>query len=296
MGDRIQEVEKRTGRGIDDVAKQLLRYRAIRGPARWLANRRITWAIVSRMDRIRAHRLRDRVRKGPIPHHVGIIMDGNRRFAKVLGLGSGMGHIAGQERLETVLDWCLELKIRVLTVYAFSMENFQRADEERELLMELFEHNFRKMAVDQRVHKHKIQVRVIGDLGLLPESVRDAARHVMEATKDYDAYHFNVAVAYGGRQELVDAVRRVAKDVEAGTLAADAVDETTIRERLYVPDLPDPDFLIRTSGEERISNFLLWQIAYAELYFADVNWPELDRARFMRAIEEYQKRQRRYGR
>lgn len=296
MAKRIQEVENRTGQRIDDLAKQLLRLKAVRGPARWVANSKAAWAFASRMDRIRAHRLQDRVKKGPIPHHVGVIMDGNRRFAKVLGLADvGLGHVAGQERLETVLDWCLELDIKVLTVYAFSTENFERADPERELLMELFEHNFRKMAKDPRVHKNKIQVRVIGALDLLPEGVRGAAQEVMEATADYDGYHFNVAVAYGGRQEIVDAVRSVARDVRDGKLDADAVSEDSIRERLYVPDLPDPDFLIRTSGEERISNFLLWQIAYSELYFADVNWPDLDRWRFMRAIEAYQQRQRRYG-
>jgi tritrans,polycis-undecaprenyl-diphosphate synthase [geranylgeranyl-diphosphate specific] len=161
--------------------------------------------------------------------------------------------------------------------------------------MELFEHNFRKMCRDERVHKNQIRVRVIGALELLPPSVQEAAREVMAATKDYDAYHFNVAVAYGGRQELLEAVRRVAADVRDGRLDAAAITEDTIRERLYAPDLPDPDFLIRTSGEERISNFLLWQIAYSELYFADVNWPDLDRARFMHAIEVYQKRVRRYG-
>lgn len=296
MAKRIQEVEHSTGQRLDDLAKSLLRLRAVRGPLRRLANSRSAWAAVSRLDRIRAHRLRDRVRKGPIPAHVGIIMDGNRRFAKVLGLADvGYGHIAGQERLEQVLDWCLELDIKALTVYAFSTENFLRADPERELLMELFEHNFRKMADDPRVHDNHIRVRVIGALDLLPDGVQEAARHVMARTAAYDAYHFNVAVAYGGRQEIVDAVRRVAADVRDGRLDADAVTEDSIRERLYVPDLPDPDFLIRTSGEERISNFLLWQIAYAELYFADVNWPELDRYRFMRAIETYQKRQRRYG-
>lgn len=297
MAARIQEVEHSTGQRLDDLAKSLLKLRAVRGPARWLANSKASWALVSRIDRVRAHRLTDRVRKGPIPHHVGIIMDGNRRFAKVLGLANvGFGHIAGQERLETVLDWCLELDIKALTVYAFSTENFERADPERELLMELFEHNFHKMADDKRVHKNKIRIRVIGALDMLPEGVRSAAEHVMERTKDYDAYHFNVAVAYGGRQEIVDAVRQVATDVLEGRLQVDDVCEDSIRERLYVPDLPDPDFLIRTSGEERISNFLLWQIAYAELYFADVNWPDLDRYRFMRAIETFQKRQRRYGR
>jgi tritrans,polycis-undecaprenyl-diphosphate synthase [geranylgeranyl-diphosphate specific] len=296
VGQRIQDMEKTAGRKLDDLAKSLLEYRIIRGPARRLANSGFAWSVVSRIDRIRTHRLLDRVRKRPVPHHVGIIMDGNRRFAKVLGLADlGLGHVAGQERLETVLDWCLEVDIKVLTVYAFSTENFERADPERELLMELFEHNFRKMADDRRVHKHKIRIRVIGHLDLLPPSVREAAEHVMERTRGYAGYHFNVAVAYGGRQEIVDAVQQIAREVRAGTMRAQDITVDTIQQRLYTGDLPDPDFIIRTSGEERISNFLLWQLAYAELYFADVYWPELDKAEFLHAIEEFQKRQRRYG-
>ncbi len=297
MGERIRDVERRAGAAVDDVAKALLRLRVVRGPARRLANSKAAWSVVSRIDRVRAHRLLDRIKAGgDVPTHVGIIMDGNRRFAKELGLEDlGMGHVAGQERLENVLDWCLELGIRVLTVYAFSTENFKRADAERELLMELFEHNFRKMAVDERVHKNKIRVQCIGDLALLPAGVRSAADAVMEATKGYDAYRFNVAIAYGGRQEIVEAVKSIARDAKAGTLDPEAVGVDTISHRLTTAGLPDPDVIIRTSGEERISNFLLWQMAYAELYFADVYWPELSRLEFLRAIEEYQRRKRRFG-
>lgn len=296
VGDRIRQLETSAGRRIDDLAKALLRQRAIRGPARRLADSGLAWSFVSRVDRIRVRRALTRIKRAPVPQHVGIIMDGNRRFARLLGLGDlGMGHVAGQERLENVLDWCLELGIRVLTVYAFSTENFQRAAPERELLMELFEHNFRKMAVDERVHRHKIRVRCIGDLDLLPTEVRAAADAVMAATKDYGDYTFNVAIAYGGRQEIVEAVRRIATDAKTGVLDPAAITADTISRRLYTGDLPDPDFIIRTSGEERVSNFLLWQMAYAELYFADVNWPELDKGEFFRAIEEYQKRKRRYG-
>lgn len=296
MGKRIKEVEASSGSRIDELAKRLLRLRVVRGPARKLANSHAAWAVVSRLDRIRAHRALDRIKQGPVPRHIGIIMDGNRRFAKELGLTDvAMGHVAGQERLENVLDWCLDLKIEVLTVYAFSTENFQRADPERELLMELFEHNFRKMAVDERVHKNGIRVRCIGHLDLLPPEVRQAASLVMKATETYSNYSFNVAVAYGGRQEIVDAVQQIAREAKAGTLEPDAVTVDDISKRLYTGDLPDPDFIIRTSGEERISNFLLWQMAYAELYFADVYWPELTRFEFLRAIEEYQHRKRRFG-
>jgi len=293
---RIRELEDKAGRHIDDLAKSLLRYRVVRKPAQKFANSYLAWMIVSRIDRVRSHRMLARLRQHPVPRHVGIIMDGNRRFAQVLGLGDvGFGHIAGQERLENVLDWCLDLGIKALTVYAFSTENFQRAAPERDLLMELFEHNFRKMASDERVHKNKIRVRAIGDLQSLPVSVQSAAQHVMDVTKGYDQYQFNVAIAYGGRQEIVDAVRRIANEVAAGTLNSADITDETIRARLYAPEVPDPDFIIRTSGEERISNFLLWQMAYAELYFADVNWPELNRLEFLRAIQEFQRRKRRYG-
>ena len=296
VGERIRQIESTAGRKVDDLAKALLKYRAVRGPARRIANSGVAWSVVSRIDRIRARRLLERVKRAPVPHHVGIIMDGNRRFARLLGLEDvSMGHVAGQERLENVLDWCLELGIKVLTVYAFSTENFQRATPERELLMELFEHNFRKMAVDERVHRNKIRVRCIGDLDLLPGAVREAAEHVMDVTRGFDGYAFNVAIAYGGRAEIVEAVKAIARDVKAGHLAASDITDRTISERLYTGDLPDPDFIIRTSGEERVSNFLLWQMAYAELYFCDVNWPELDRMEFLRAIFEYQRRKRRYG-
>lgn len=296
MGERIRSLEQAAGRKVDDLAKSLLRHKAVSGPARRIANSGLAWSVVSRIDRVRVRRALTRIKKAPVPHHVGIIMDGNRRFARLLGLGDvGMGHVAGQERLENVLDWCLELGIKVLTVYAFSTENFQRAAPERELLMELFEHNFRKMAVDERVHRHKIRVRCIGDLDLLPPEVRAAADEVMRATDGYAGYTFNVAIAYGGRQEIVEAVKRIAADAKAGALDPATISADTISRRLYTGDLPDPDFIIRTSGEERVSNFLLWQMAYAELYFADVNWPELNKFEFLHAIEEYQRRKRRYG-
>ncbi len=151
------------------------------------------------------------------------------------------------------------------------------------------------MADDPRVHKNKIRVRTIGKLDELPDSVREAALHVMERTKDYDAYQFNVAIAYGGRQEIVDAVQQIAREVRDEGLRAQDITVDTIRDRLYTADVPDPDFVIRTSGEERVSNFLLWQLAYAELYFADVNWPQLNKSEFLHAIAEYQSRKRRYG-
>ncbi|HVL49569.1 MAG TPA: polyprenyl diphosphate synthase [Candidatus Thermoplasmatota archaeon] len=235
------------------------------------------------------------IRQDPVPRHVAIIMDGNRRFAKVAGLDPLLGHEIGRDTLEKVLDWCLEVDVKVLTVYAFSTENFARAPEEVEKLMDLFETNFRKMADDARVHKHRIQVRAIGQTDTLPARVQAAIRYAEEKTAGYDAYRYNIAIAYGGRQEILRAVKAIAADAEAGRLRPDDVDEALISKYLYTGDLPDPDLILRTSGEERISNFLLWQLAYSELYFTDVYWPGFRKVDFLRAIRTYQQRKRRYG-
>jgi tritrans,polycis-undecaprenyl-diphosphate synthase [geranylgeranyl-diphosphate specific] len=235
------------------------------------------------------------IQQSPVPRHVAIIMDGNRRFAREMGLDPWEGHALGRDTLEEVLDWCLEVGVRYLTVYAFSTENFQRNLVEVRALMRLFEENFRSMADDERVHRHRIRVRAIGQLDLLPPNVRDAIRYADERTRGYDSYHFNVAIAYGGRQEILQAIRHIASEVEAGKLAPGDIDETTVSERLYTSALPDPDLILRTSGEERISNFLLWQVAYAELFFMDVLWPGFKKIDFLRAIRAFQARQRRQG-
>ncbi|MBW3583718.1 MAG: di-trans,poly-cis-decaprenylcistransferase [Euryarchaeota archaeon] len=252
-------------------------------------------ALRSRVERAQCARILREVRKRPVPHHVAIIMDGNRRFARKGGGLSTDGHLMGRDKLEEVLEWCLELGIRVLTVYAFSTENFKRDDEEVQLLMDLFERNYYRLADDPRVHKHKIRFRTIGKKELLPERVRAAAEHAEEVTRDHDQYHFNVAVAYGGREEILNAVRRISEEVRAGRLTTDEIDEELFSSHLYTNELPDPDLILRTSGEERISNFLLWQLAYSELYFSDVFWPGLRKKEFLRAIQAYQKRQRRFG-
>ncbi|MCA1812971.1 MAG: di-trans,poly-cis-decaprenylcistransferase [Halobacteriales archaeon] len=235
------------------------------------------------------------VRSQPVPRHVAIIMDGNRRFAQEMGLDPWKGHELGRDTLESVLDWCLETGVRYLTVYAFSTENFRRESLEVRALMRLFEDNFRRMAEDERVHKNQVRVRAIGQLQALPDHVRDAIRHAEERTSRYDQYHFTVAVAYGGRQEIVEAIRSIAHEVQAGKLALADIDEQTVSEHLYTHALPDPDLILRTSGEERISNFLLWQLAYSELFFMDVLWPGFKKLDFLRALRAYQSRQRRQG-
>ena len=240
-------------------------------------------------------RLLAEVKQLPIPKHVAVIMDGNRRYAKEMGMMVQEGHLEGKDKLEQVLDWCLLLDIRVLTVYAFSTENIKRNREEVATLMDMFEENFRKVGDDERVHKHGIRIRAIGQIETLPRKVRDAIEYAEQKTKDYKSYTYNIAVAYGGRQELVSAIKKIAGSVRNGDTRLEDIDENLVSKYLYTDGLPDPDLVLRTSGEERISNFLLWQAAYSELYFSDVYWPTFSFLDFLRAIRSYQLRQRRYG-
>ena len=246
--------------------------------------------------RYREKRLEEKVLSLPLPQHVAIIMDGNRRYAKSLGLSEEEGYLMGREKLKELLEWCFDLGIKVLTVYAFSTENFKRSKKEVETLFRLCKQAIEEATKDERIHKNRVRVNVIGRLDLLPEEIRNAARELMEKTKDYNDYIFNVALAYGGRQEIVDAIKGIAKDVKEGKLDLEDINEKTVSSYLYTKDIPDPDLILRTSGEERISNFLLWQLAYSELYFADVYWPAFKKEDFLRAILTYQQRKRRFGR
>lgn len=240
-------------------------------------------------------RLLKQIKAGKIPNHVAIIMDGNRRFARDLGMDPNQGHEKGRDKLEEVLQWCLDVGVRILTVYAFSTENLKRSKKEVDHLMRLFAENFREIGEDDRVHKHGIRVRVLGQRDLLPDDVRDAIAYAEEKTKDYDSYFYNIAVAYGGREEIISAIRSIAQDVKDGKISVNNIDENAFASKLYTADVPDPDLILRTSGEERISNFLLWQLAYSELYFVDVYWPGFRKLDFLRAIRSYQMRQRRFG-
>ena len=240
-------------------------------------------------------RLLKEVLSAPVPHHVAVIMDGNRRYAQEFGLLVAEGHEKGREKLEQILGWCMEIGVRILTVYAFSTENVSRERKEVDGLMRMFVLNFKKLADDERVHKHKIRVKILGQKDLLPEDLREAIRYAEDKTKDYDKYFFNIAVGYGGREEIVQAIRKIADKVKKGELSADEITERTFTEFLYTKDMPDPDLVLRTSGEERISNFLLWQLAYSELYFSDVYWPGFRKIDFLRAVRSYQMRRRRFG-
>ena len=240
-------------------------------------------------------RLFELVRQDPVPAHLAIIMDGNRRFAREAGIEITEGHAKGRDTLEELLDWCLELDIRILTVYALSTENLARPKEEVDALMDLFDRALRQIAADERVHRHGIRVRVLGNRALLPPRIQEAIGIAERATERYSKYRYNVALGYGGRDEIVEAIRALAREVKEGRIRPEEIDSAAVSRHLYTKDLPDPDLVFRTSGEERISNFLLWQSAYSELYFTDVLWPGLTRLEFLRAIRSYQLRRRRYG-
>ncbi len=289
-------VRKAFGRRVDWLAKWLLRFRVISVPASMFANSSYAWSFISRTDRIRARRLRDRVQRGELPQHISIIMDGNRRFAWGKNLERGVGHAQGKEKLKEVMDWILDLGIPYFTVYALSTENLkERSEAELEGLYDLYVDGLNEIAEDSRIHENGVKVQAVGRLNMLPNRVREALKNAESRTADYSDFLFTICLAYGGREEIVDAVRDVAVAHAGGELPVEMIDQQQISSRLYTADLPDPDLVIRTSGEERVSNFLLWQIAYSELHFTDVHWPSFSKVDLYEALESYQMRRRRYG-
>jgi tritrans,polycis-undecaprenyl-diphosphate synthase [geranylgeranyl-diphosphate specific] len=237
------------------------------------------------------------VKSGEKPGHIAIILDGNRRWASEKALNPWFGHEKGAEKVEQLLDWSLKLDVKCVTLYAFSTENFQRPPTEIEEIMRIAEERFRKILTDERIHRDKIRVKVIGRTNLLPESLQQLIADVEGSTKDYDEHFLNFAFAYGGRAEIVDAARKIAEEVHAGKLPPEQVDEEIFEQHLYTSHMPnqDPDLIIRTSGEERLSGFLLWQSAYSELCFLDVYWPDFRVIDLLRAVRTFQKRKRRFG-
>ena len=229
-----------------------------------------------------------------MPKHVAIIMDGNRRYTRVQGnMEVTRGHELGVDTLEKVLDWSIDLGIEIVTAYAFSTENFNRSEKEVKGLMDLFVKNFKRIVNHEKIHRNKVRVKVVGRIDLLPDDVREAIKEAEDATKDYHDRLFNLAIGYDGRLEIVDAVKKIYQKIEAGELSIDDVDEKLINDNLYTEGLADPNLIIRTSGEERLSGFLLWQSSYSELYFCDS--PELRKIDYLRAIRDYQARDRRFG-
>jgi tritrans,polycis-undecaprenyl-diphosphate synthase [geranylgeranyl-diphosphate specific] len=212
-------------------------------------------------------------------------------------LNSWIGHRYGADKIEDLLDWCLDLGVKSITLYAFSTENFRRSPKEVNEIMQIAEEKLRIILEDEKIHKNKIRVKAIGRLDLLPKKLQGLIRRVEESTKNYDERFLNVALAYGGRAEIVDATKKIARKVERGDLTVKEIDEKLFEEYLYTAHLPkqDPDLIIRTSGEERLSGFLSWQSAYSELCFLDMNWPEFRRIELLRAVRTYQRRKRRFG-
>ncbi len=251
--------------------------------------------IKDKVRRFRDQKLLEQIKKNPVPNHIAIIMDGNRRFAQSIGFSPSIGHQFGTEKIKDTLDWCVELGIKSLTLYAFSTENFNRDENEIEQLMDLCFNELSKAKNDSRIHKNKVRISVIGQIDVLPEHIQKESMTLMDQTKFYENYNLSIAIAYGGREEIVNAIQKIAQDVEVGKLDLEDINEQKVTSYLYTKDLPDPDLILRTSGEERISNFLLWQMAYSEFYFTDVYWPAFQKRDFLKAVYSYQQRKRRYG-
>ncbi len=234
--------------------------------------------------------------KKKAPHHVGIILDGNRRYAREHGIDMPwFGHHKGAQKVMEVLRILWEAGVKVCTLYAFSAENFDRTDDEINEIMIIAREKFNEVVGNPDVHRHRVRIRAIGRTDLLPEEVQDSIQLAEAETAQYSDHILNVAISYTGRAELVDAVRSIGEKIQSGELSPSAIDERVIETHLYTNGVPDPDLIIRTSGEERLSGFLLWQSAYSELYFAQIYWPAVRRIDIWRALRSYEKRHRRYG-
>jgi tritrans,polycis-undecaprenyl-diphosphate synthase [geranylgeranyl-diphosphate specific] len=230
-----------------------------------------------------------------IPNHIAIIQDGNRRYAKEMGKKTGFGHQQGANTTETMLEWAKEFGIKHITLYAFSTENFRRSKEELDELFELFKDRFLKVLVDERVHKNKIRVRMVGDKTLIPEDVLHCVEEAEEATKEYSNHYLNVAIAYGGRNEIVHAARRIITQVRDGTLRSEEITPAMVEANLYGGlGLPPVDLIIRTGNEYRTSNFLPWLANGNEssVYFCAPYWPQFRKIDLLRAIRVYDQRKR----
>lgn len=246
-------------------------------------------------------RLLNQLKAGAMPHHIGIILDGNRRYARKGGVSDPREiYQRGAEKLDDILDWCTELRIPAVTLWVFSTENLKRSQAEVSGILSAIEAKVAALAHDPFMHQKRIRIQAIGRLDLLPESVVAAIRAAETATAQYDLMTLTIAVGYGGREEIADAVRSFVKtQARQGASLSDLIERITpeaIACHLYAADLPDPDLIIRTSGEVRLSGFLLWQSVHSEFYFTDILWPAFRKIDFLRAIRAYQARSRRFGR
>ncbi len=241
--------------------------------------------------------LRHTISKKPLPKHIALIIDGNRRWARRRGWPPSLGHSYGADKVEEVLGHMLRLGIKTVTLYILSTENLRRSVDEVEEIYRLIKERAEKLLMNPDIHRHRVKVKVIGRKELLPEDVVSALNKVEEATKNYDRHFLNLAIAYGGRLEIIDAVIKIASEVKSGRLDIDEINEQLFERYLYTNGIPnpEPDLIIRTSGEVRISNFLLWQSAYSEFVFQDIYFPDFRVIDLLRAIRTYQQRERRFG-
>lgn len=238
------------------------------------------------------------VKKFPMPKHIAIILDGNRRWANNKSIKRVIGHIEGANTAEELLEWCHEIGIKTITLYLLSTENLDRTPEELNELFELFTERLNKLLSDERIVRFKVRVKAIGRLELVSPRIQEILKEIEAKTADFSDHFLNIAIAYGGRTEIIDTVKKISALVKEGKISPEQINQKTIEESLYTSYLPnpDPDLVIRTSGEERLSGFLLWQSAYSELVFVDEYWPDFRKIDLMRAVRTFQKRSRRFGR
>jgi len=227
------------------------------------------------------------------PKHIAIILDGNRRYAKKLGLQPWKGHEFGVKKLNELLEWCRELGIRELTLYAFSTENFKRARQEKDFLFSIFKKEFSSMKHRKDIFDNKIRINVVGRLEMFPKGIRKAMLDIMQKTRKHNRFVVNFAMAYGGRQEIADSVKKIAQLIKNNKISPNNINENTITKNLYLQS--EPDMVIRPGGEVRTSNFLMWQSAYSEWFFTDKLWPEFTKKDLIKYIGEFSKRERRFG-
>jgi len=242
--------------------------------------------------KIYERRLLKSVLKGEIPNHIAIIMDGNRRFAKKKGIIETMGHEFGSKKAEEVLEWCWELGVKMLTLYAFSTENFSRSEMEKRNIFRIFERELKRLLNDKKTYERQVRVKIVGREHLLPINLQNLIKEVENATANHKKCFLNIAVAYGGRQELIDATKKIIERVRRGELMVEDIDERIVNESLYNSHelYAKVDIVIRSGGEQRLSNFLPWQTANSVAYFCDVYWPEFRKIDLLRAIREWQRR------
>ncbi len=228
-----------------------------------------------------------------MPKHIAIILDGNRRFAKKISLEPWKGHDHGKQKVEELLEWCKELSIKELTLYALSIQNLSRPKIELDYLLNIIKNVFETFFNDKRIDEDQVRVNVIGRIDLLPVEIVEMINNIVEKTKHYNNYIINLAVAYGGREEVTDAVKKIAKKIESKELTVSDINESTIQEHLYLQS--EPELIIRTGGDKRTSNFLIWQSYYSEWFFIDKMWPEFTKEDLVAIIDEYGHRERRFG-